>query len=79
MSAPLAASGRSKEHNEEPQNYTEALDVMRHLRCMVLPPIIITKCTDGKHRNYDLIIIILWNNHYNLNEDEKHDYQFYHA
>ena len=35
---------------------------------MVSPPIIITKCTDGKHGNYDLIIIILiWNNHYNLN------------
>ena len=26
-------------------------------------------CTDGnwKHGNYDLTIIILWNNHYNLN------------
>ena len=27
----------------------------------------ISKCTDGKHGNYDLIIIILWNNHYDLN------------
>ena len=34
---------------------------------MVSPPIIITKCTDGKHKNYDLTIIILWENHYNLN------------
>ena len=39
----------------------------RHLRCMVSPPIIITKCTDGKYGNYDFTIIILWNNHYNLN------------
>ena len=38
----------------------------RHLRCVVSPPNILTKCTDGKHRNYDLTIIILslWNNHY---------------
>ena len=41
--------------------------IMRHLWCVVLPLIMITKCTDGKHKNYDLIIIILWNNHYNLN------------
>ena len=39
----------------------------RHLRCVVSPPIIMTKCTDEKHGNYDLTIIILWNNYYNLN------------
>ena len=39
----------------------------RYLQCVVLPLIKITKCTDGKHRNYDFTIIILWNNHYNLN------------
>ena len=36
-------------------------------KCVVSLSIIITKCTDGKHGNYDLTIIILWNNHYNLN------------
>ena len=41
--------------------------ITRHLRCVVSPPIIITKCTDGEYGNYDLTIIILWNNHYNLN------------
>ena len=30
--------------------------ITRHLRCVVLPLIMITKCTDGKHGN-------LWNNH----------------
>ena len=37
---------------------------MKHLRCVVSLPITITKCTDGKYGNYDLTIIILWNNHY---------------
>ena len=39
----------------------------RHLRCVVSPPIMIKKCTHGEHRNYDLTIIILWNDHYDLN------------
>ena len=34
---------------------------------VVSPPTKIIKYTDGKHRNNDLTIIILWNNHYNLN------------
>ena len=41
--------------------------VMRHLRCVVSPPIMITKCTHGEHGNYDLTIIILWNDHYDFN------------
>ena len=41
--------------------------ITRHLWCVVSLPIIITKCTDGKHGNYDLTVIILLNNHYDLN------------
>ena len=63
----------------------------RHLGCVVSPPIMITECTHGEHGKYDLTIIILWNDHYDFNfnvgmndvtarnENEKHDYQFYHA
>ena len=38
----------------------------RHLLCVVSPPIMI-KCTHGEHGNYDLTIIILWNDHYDFN------------
>ena len=42
-------------------------DKTRHLRCVVSLPIMITKCTHGEHGNYDFTIIILWNDHYDLN------------
>ena len=59
------------------QHYTHKhLQMKYETQCVVSPLIIITKCTDGKHRNYDLTIIILWNNHYlkfnvGLSDDSK--------
>ena len=47
--------------------YTITHTVLYCLCLLNQMPIIITKCTDGKHGNYDLTIIILWNNLLNLN------------
>ena len=69
----LAPDSRHDHFQPDYSNYntnTHALDqlvrkhfitiiITRHLRCVVSPPIIITKCTHGKHGNYDLTIMIL--------------------
>ena len=47
---------RVNKENETPTVRGLAADklqnIMRHLRCVVSPPIIITKCSNRKHGNY---------------------------
>ena len=63
---PMFTGSREKRPSQAlTQAVTEFAKATRHLWCVVSPPI--TKCTHGEHGNYDLTIVILWNDHYDLN------------
>ena len=57
----------SKVHTKEDAQ----LQLTRHLWCMVSPPIIVTKCTDGKHGNYDLTSNLIININVGLSDNSK--------